>query len=91
METMTNQDLIESINKKEKLRGKYSMDNKTSLNKITMSKFEQVLIDCNLDADLQKKVYYEENQKMYLYYCEDIHIATYLMKNKSGWISKPKV
>ena len=28
--------------------------------------------------------------KLYLYYCEDVHIATYFMKNKKGWIAKPK-
>ena len=83
-------ELIESINKTEKLRSKYNTDNKTFLNKVTVAKFEQVLMDCNLDADLDKKLYYEENQKLYLYYCEDVHIATYLMKNKRGWITKPK-
>ena len=83
-------ELIESINKTEERRSKYDYNSKTILNKVSINKFEQYLVSCNFDKAVEKNAHYEENQKMYLYYCEDVHIATYFIKDKSGWIVKLK-
>jgi hypothetical protein len=82
-------ELIQSINKTEKLRSKYDYNSKTVFNKVSINKFEQNLVSCNFDAVVEKKAHHEENVKMYLYYCEGVHIATYTKKDKSGWFAKP--